>query len=132
MNENKKVALVTGSATGVGAATCLLLAENGWDVVINYSRSAEEAAQTATSCEALGSKALVVQADVANDVECRRLVDETVKMFGRIDALVNNAGTTRFCNYSDLGGLSEDDFLFLYKVNVIGAYQVDQGCSTPP
>ncbi len=124
MTKDRKVALVTGSATGVGAATCLQLADRGWNVVVNYSRSSEEAEATASRCREAGSEVLVCRADVANDQDCREMVEQTVSKFGRIDALVNNAGTTRFCDYADLEGLSEEDFVFLYRVNVIGAYQV--------
>lgn len=120
----KKVALVTGSATGVGAATCKLLASKGWDVVINYSRSETEAEQTAASCRALGSEVLVCQADVSNDGDCRAMVNSTIEKYGRLDALVNNAGTTRYCSFDNLEGLSSDDFMYLYGVNVVGAYQV--------
>ncbi len=123
MND-KKVALVTGSATGVGAATCKLLASKSWDVVINYSRSETEAEATAVSCRALGSDALVCKANVAEDADCRDMVGMVVERFGRIDALVNNAGTTRYCSFDDLEGLTKDDFMFLYGVNVVGAYQV--------
>jgi 3-oxoacyl-[acyl-carrier protein] reductase len=124
MTSEKKVALVTGSATGVGAATCQLLAERGWNVVINYSKSYHEALATASACEKLGSEVLICQADVSDDQACRDMVEKTVEKLGRIDALVNNAGTTRFCSYQDLEGLSEEDFLFLYRINVVGAYLV--------
>lgn len=124
MENQRKVALVTGSATGVGAATCLQLAENGWNVVINYSKSAEEAEKTAEDCRKLGAEVLVCQANVAQDEDCRAMVAQTVEKWGRIDALVNNAGTTQFCSYADLEGLTKEDFLSLYEVNVIGAYQV--------
>ena len=121
---NKKVALVTGSATGVGAATCKILSQNGWNVVINYSRSETEAKTTAKECEDLGAEVLICKADVANDSECRSMVSQTVEKWGRIDALVNNAGRTAFCSFSDLEGLSKEDFLNLYEVNVVGAYQM--------
>ena len=124
MNQENKVALVTGSATGVGAATCLQLAEKGWNVVINYSKSAEEAMATADACRKFGNEVVVCKANVAKNKHCVRMVNKVVDHWGRIDALVNNAGTTRFCEFSNLDGLSKEDFLFLYKVNVIGAYQV--------
>ena len=125
MQENdKKVALVTGSATGVGAATCMLLAAKNWDVVINYSRSSAEASETAALCKASGSKVLVCQADVSEDRDCREMVHKTIESFGRLDALVNNAGTTRYCSFEDLEGLTKEDFMYLYGVNVVGAYQV--------
>ena len=124
MKENNKVALVTGSATGVGAATCQQLAAKGWNVVINYSKSAEEAQATAAACEEFGQGVLVVKADIASNQQCQDMVDQVVDRWGRIDALINNAGTTRYCDFADLDGLTKEDFLFLYEVNVVGAYQM--------
>src|SRR4029078_2232154 len=87
MADSKKVALVTGSATGVGAATCRQLSGRGGDVLVNYSRSKKEAEETAAQCRALGAEVLVCQADVAKDADCRRMVDETVEKFGWLHAL---------------------------------------------
>lgn len=124
MKSENRVAIVTGSATGVGAATCKKLAQSGWNVVINYSKSEKEANDTADACAAFGNEVLLCKANVAEDEDCRRMVEETVTKWGRIDALVNNAGTTRFSSYQDLEGLSKQDFLALYEVNVVGAYQM--------
>lgn len=124
MTQENKVALVTGSATGVGAATCMQLAAKGWNVAINYSKSVDEALKTAEACRKFGHEVLVCKANVAKDKQCIQLVNKVVDQWGRIDALVNNAGTTRFCDFNDLDGLNKKDFLFLYEVNVIGAYQV--------
>lgn len=121
---SRRVAIVTGSATGVGAATCRLLSQRGWNVVVNYSRSRTEAESTVEKCAARGVETLLCRADVSSDDDCRRMVSKTLEKWGRLDALVNNAGTTRFCDYSDLDGLGEQDFIDLYKVNVIGAYQM--------
>lgn len=124
MINEKKVALVTGSATGVGAATCMQLASKGWNVVINYSKSAKEAEKTAEACRDFGQEVLVCKANIAEDQECIQMVEKVVSKWGRIDTLVNNAGTTRFCDFANLDGLTKEDFLFLYEVNVVGAYQV--------
>jgi len=120
----KKVALITGSATGVGAATAMTLARNGWNVAINYSRSEKEAYATAEQCEGHGAETIVIKANVAMDSECRAMVAQVADKWGRMDALVNNAGITRFCDYQNLDGLEMDDFLDVYKVNVVGTYQV--------
>jgi 3-oxoacyl-[acyl-carrier protein] reductase len=93
-------------------------------VVVNYNRSEEEAQGTADQCAAQGAGVLVCRADVSEDADCRRMVDLTVGKWGRLDALVNNAGTTRFCAYSDLNGLSKSDFMDLYAVNVVSAFQM--------
>ncbi|NND06963.1 MAG: SDR family oxidoreductase [Saprospiraceae bacterium] len=121
----KKLAIITGSSTGVGSATAMQLASTGhWNVVINYANSANEAEATMTSCQALGAEVLCIQADVSEDLQCRDLVKQSIAKFGRIDALINNAGTTKFCEFSDLEGLDKSDFLNLYSVNVVGAYQM--------
>ena len=118
------VSIVTGSSSGVGAATARLLAEKGGDVVINYSRSADAAKQVAEECEALGAQTLLCQADVSQDEDCRRMVQETLSKWGRLDVLVNNAGTTKFVQHGDMDGLSSDDFQHIYGVNVIGPFQM--------
>ena len=124
MSESRGVAIVTGSSRGVGAATAKLLAKEGFNVVVNFSKSEEEAKKIAAACEALGAETLLCQANVAQDADCRRMVEETVKKWGRVDALVNNAGTTKFCAADNLEGLSKEDFLDIYGVNLVGPYQM--------
>jgi 3-oxoacyl-[acyl-carrier protein] reductase len=120
----RKVCVVTGSSSGIGAATVRLYARNGWDVVVNCSRDLAPAQAVAAECRALGVDALVVQADIAVDADCRRLAAEVEARYGRADMLVNNAGTTKFVALPDLDGLDADDFQRIYAVNVIGAYQM--------
>ena len=120
----EKVAIVTGSATGVGAATAVLLAEKGCNVVINYTRSKEEAMATAQLVEQHNVECIVFQADVSNDDECKSMVEATIKKWGKIDYLVNNAGKTKFNPFENLDGLSGEDFLDIYSVNVVGPYQM--------
>lgn len=127
-NTGRKLALVTGSGTGVGAATVLLLSRRGWNVVVNYSRSAAEAEATAAECRAAGAEVLCAQADVAEDADCRRLVEATVARFGRIDALVNNAGTTTFVGAANWDALGAADFERILGVNVTGAFQMLRAC----
>lgn len=93
MNVEGKAAVITGGGTGVGRATVLDLARRGCAVLVNYSRSKDEAEQTAADAAALGVKAIAVQADVAEDADCRRMMDTAEREFGRLDILVNNAGT---------------------------------------
>jgi 3-oxoacyl-[acyl-carrier protein] reductase len=119
-----RVAVITGGATGVGAATALRLARKGWNLVVNYSRSAEEADRTVAQCVGLGAKAIATRASVAEDEGCRRVVAAGLEAFGRIDALVNSAGATKFSPMADLDGQSAQDFLEVYAVNVIGPYQM--------
>lgn len=124
MNKETKTAIITGSSSGVGAASCIEFAKRGWNVVINYSQNESGAYELAEICKNLGVATLACQANVANEEDCQRMVDETIKTLGSIDALVNNAGTTRYCNYNDLEGLNKKDFQDIYEVNVIGAYQM--------
>lgn len=118
------VSIVTGSSSGVGAATVRLLAARGSNIVVNYSRSQAAAEQVADECRSLGVEALVCQADVSNDADCRRLVEQALNKWGRLDVLVNNAGTTKFVNHTDFDDLDSDDFKNIYGVNVIGPFQM--------
>lgn len=118
------VVIVTGSATGVGAAAVKQLAAKGCNVVINYTKSEAEAKETQAECEALGAGTLLVRADVSKDADCRRMAAETMQKWGRIDGLINNAGTTQFVQHADLEGLDAEDFQRIYSVNVIGPFQM--------
>jgi NAD(P)-dependent dehydrogenase (short-subunit alcohol dehydrogenase family) len=119
------VCIVTGSATGIGAACAIELAKRGCRTVINYTKSEAEAQETARTCEAHGAEALLVRANVAEDADCRRMADAALAKWERIDGLVNNAGTTKVAfNHADLAALSAADFQNVYAVNVIGAFQM--------
>lgn len=119
------VCIVTGSATGIGAACVIELARRGWRTVINYTKSEAEAQATARECENLGGETLLVRANVAEDADCRRMADAALEKWGRIDGLINNAGTTKVVfNHADLHALSASDFQNIYAVNVVGAFQM--------
>jgi NAD(P)-dependent dehydrogenase (short-subunit alcohol dehydrogenase family) len=121
--------VVTGASTGLGRAIAVEVAARGAaNVIVNYASSKDEAAETARLVEAEGANALLVQGDVGEEADCRKIA-EAAQAFGRIDALFNNAGTTVFANnHADLDAVSGDDFLRLYKVNVVGAYQMVRAC----
>lgn len=117
-----RVALVTGSGTGLGRSMVEKLSQRGADVIINYTRSATEAEEAADACRAHGVQVRVVQANVADADGCRALA-EAAGAWGRLDILVNNAGITRHASdHGDLDALSKDDFMDIYAVNVVGAY----------
>ena len=120
-----RVAIVTGSSSGIGAACAVELSKRGWSVVVNYSKSAGEAQKVAAQCK----DAIAVQADVGEDADCRRLAQAALDKWGRIDALVNNAGTTKFVKHADLDGLSAEDFLRIYRLNVVGPFQMMRACA---
>jgi len=119
------VCIVTGSATGIGAACAIELASKRCRSVINYTKSEAEARRTVKACEDLGVETLLVQGNVANDADCRRLADAALAKWGHIDGLINNAGITKVAfNHGDLNALDASDFHDIYAVNVIGAFQM--------
>lgn len=122
------VVVVTGASTGLGRAIAVAVAEQGAKaVVINYARSRDEAEETARQVRAQGAEAILVQGDVANDEDCRRIA-AAAEPYGRIDVLFNNAGTTKFAGHANLDDVSGQDFLDLYAVNVVGPYQMVRAC----
>ncbi|MDE5458928.1 SDR family oxidoreductase [Bradyrhizobium sp. CSA112] len=124
MSGNGLCAIVTGSASGLGAATAGLWAKGGARIVVNYSTSQEEAEATAEACRKAGAaEVVVVQGDVSRDDDCRKIVAGAAP-WGRLDVLVNNAGITKHVPHHDLDGLSAEDFQRIYAVNTIGPYQM--------
>jgi 3-oxoacyl-[acyl-carrier protein] reductase len=126
--EDRKVAVVTGSATGVGAATALKLAQRGWNVLINYSRSESEARETQAACEAAGADTLLLRGDVSRDADCKAMVAAAVKRWKRIDALVNNAGTSVFGADAAWDKIDEQVFNRILAVNTLGVFQMVRAC----
>jgi 3-oxoacyl-[acyl-carrier protein] reductase len=122
MSKDGLCAIVTGSASGLGAATAAILAKGGARVVVNYSNSKTEAEQTADLCRSAGAEVVVVQGDVSRDEDCRKIA--AAAPWGRLDVLVNNAGTTKHVPHDNLDGLSAEDFQRIYAVNTIGPYQM--------
>jgi 3-oxoacyl-[acyl-carrier protein] reductase len=101
------------------------LSKRGWKVAINYSKSEAQAKKVAAQCK----DAIVVRADVGEDAECRKLAQAALDKWGRIDALVNNAGTTKFVKHADLEGLQADDFQRIFRLNVVGPFQMVRACA---
>jgi len=124
MADPRPAALITGGSTGIGRAAAVALAAAGFDVAINFSRSEEAARETAAMAEAKGAKTLVLQADVSDDPAVKSMVAAVDQEFGRLDALVNNAGTTTNVRPNDLDGLSLEEWDRVFAVNVRGIFQV--------
>jgi 3-oxoacyl-[acyl-carrier protein] reductase len=118
------IVVITGASTGLGRAIAVGAADQGARaVVINYASAAAEAEETATLVRAAGAEAVVVQGDVRQDDDCRRIAAAAAP-YGRIDALFNNAGRTRLVGYENLDGLDAAEFLDIYHVNVVGPFQM--------
>ena len=119
-----KAALVTGAATGIGRAASLALARAGYDVAINYSSSEKAARMTAAEAEKAGAKTLLAQCDVSDEAAVRKMLEKVKRAFGRLDVLVNNAGTTAAWKPKDLDTLSLEEWDRVFAVNVRGLFQV--------
>ena len=127
---SRPVCLITGSATGIGAACARTFAAQGWDVGITYldAETKADAAQVAAACRALGARAHLLSLNVTQDDQCRAAAAEMVSTLGRLDALVNCAGTTRFIPHADLEALPTSEFMRTYDVNLIGTFQMIRAC----
>jgi 3-oxoacyl-[acyl-carrier protein] reductase len=117
-----KVALVTGSATGIGRACALRFAEEGFHVVVNYSRSEADARETLKLVEACQVRGLLVQCDVGSDAAVRDMLHQVDREFGRLDVLVNNAGTTWFIDHKNLEEMTEEKWDRILQVNLKGPF----------
>jgi 3-oxoacyl-[acyl-carrier protein] reductase len=111
-----KVAIVTGGTSGMGEAAALELIKRNWNVAVMSRKKGQL------------PKALCLKGDVAEDADCRSIVKSVLDKWGRIDALVNCAGTTKFVKHEDLEGLSADDILGIFRVNVVGPFQMIRAC----
>ena len=125
----QRVAIITGAGSGIGAATARQLAARGWRIVVNYRANREPAEAVAAECRQAGGEAIAVQADVSDDAACKGLVQAALDKFGRVDALMNNAGETKVAPAADLDALSGEDFMRLYRNNVVSVYQMTRAAA---
>jgi len=129
MTQGKPVALVTGAATGIGRAAAVALAAAGYDVAINYSRSEEAARETVELAQAQGAKTLLWKCDVSDDACVREMLAAVRKEFGRLDALVNNAGITSNVKPADFDGMTAEEWDRVFGVIVRGMFQVTRAAA---
>src|SRR5436190_6469379 len=124
-----KVILVTGGGTGLGAAIAIGAAKRGAKaLLLNYSKSRKEAEATAKAVQAAGAEAQLVQGDVGEDADCRKIAAAATS-YGKLDVLVNNAGTTKHVpKHADLDGLTKEDFLRIYAINTVAPFQMIRAC----
>ena len=120
------VAIVTGGGTGIGAAVVRRLAARGVRCVINYASSRAEAEALAHEA---GGGAIAMQADIVEDAACRAVAKAAVDAFGRVDFLVNNAGRTKHVAHEDLDALDAEDFVGIYRLNTVAAFQMTRACA---
>ena len=125
MNQQQRpVALITGASSGIGRASAVALAGAGFDVAINYSRSETAAAETARQAQEKGARTLLFKCDVSDDPSVRKMLTAVEHEYGRLDALVNNAGTTTAVKPQDFEGLTAEEWDRVFAVNVRGVFQV--------
>ena len=122
-----KVVLITGASRGIGRATAIKFASQGYEVVINYNSSEEKANQLKELLEKeYNVNAMTYKADVSNEQEVKKMIDDIINRCGKIDTLVNNAGIVFDRNFEDI---TIDEFRRTLEVNVIGAFIVARECS---
>jgi 3-oxoacyl-[acyl-carrier protein] reductase len=129
MDSQKPAALVTGAATGIGRSAAIALARNGYDVVVNYSRSEDAAKFTAREAQAAGAKTLLYRADVSDDAAVRAMVAALEKDFGRLDVLINNAGTTVDIEPRNFEEMTVEAWNRVFSVNVLGLFLVTRAAA---
>ncbi|MDQ0257333.1 3-oxoacyl-[acyl-carrier protein] reductase [Evansella vedderi] len=125
-----KTALITGASTGIGRSIAVKLASEGANIIINYSRSTEEAEKTLSMIRDVGARGMIYQADVSDKIQVEKMFKEALEQFNGIDILVNNAGTTDFVPLKDLDGLLDEYWDRAFNVNVKGMFYTSRVCAS--
>jgi 3-oxoacyl-[acyl-carrier protein] reductase len=128
MSEERQVAIVTGAVRGIGKAIALKLAQDGFTVVVNYRGDEAEAQEVCTEIAALGAEALAVRADITAAEDVAALVETVMNAYGRVDALINNAGITRD---TLLLRMKEEDWDAVLTTNLKGAFLCSKAVLRP-
>lgn len=118
-----KTVLVTGAGTGIGAATAIMFAKNGYNVIIHYNKSYEEALKVDEECKKYGIDTLLVKADIANELEIKEMIDKILIKYSKIDVLINNAGIAIDTLFSDK---TKENFMKTLEVNLVGTFLVSK------
>jgi 3-oxoacyl-[acyl-carrier protein] reductase len=129
MDNSKPVALITGASTGIGRSATIALAKNGYDVIVNYRRSEEAARETAREAEAAGAKVLLQRCDISDDAGVRAMLSAIEAEFGRLDTLINNAGTTVDVAPTDFDAMTVEAWNRVFSVNVLGVFLVTRAAT---
>lgn len=116
-----KVAMITGATRGIGKQIALTLANEGYNIVLNYRTENDELKQLKNEIESKNVKCLAVQGDVTNFEDCKQMIESAIKEFGKIDVLVNNAGITKDML---LARMKEEDFKQVIDVNLVGTFNM--------
>lgn len=118
-----KTVLVTGAGTGIGAATAIMFAKNGYDVIIHYNKSYEKAIKVEEECKKYGVNTLLVKADIANELEIKEMINKILDKFSKIDILINNAGIAIDTLFSDK---TKENFMKTLEINLVGTFLVSK------
>ena len=116
-----KVAMITGATRGIGKQIALILANEGYNIVLNYRTKNDELIQAKNEIESKNVKCLTVQGDVTNFEDCKQMIESAIKKFGKIDVLINNAGITKDML---LARMKEEDFKQVIDVNLVGTFNM--------